>query len=137
MSQSMLRPAQEWAEKVGGWWTKPTNVVRMSVGLSIFWNSAKKDLINHRTALTNQPARVSRPTQGSASGTPLPLNRCPPGWMGTDCYDLTRQLPLLQNPQGGQQDLRLLQPADRREERPPGHFTFALLDEGAAGESAA
>src|SRR5215813_3915857 len=52
-------------------------------------------------------------------------------------YDLTRQFPVLQTPQGGQQDLRLLQPADRREERPQGHLTPAVLHEGAAGESAA
>jgi hypothetical protein len=54
----------------------------------------------------------------AASGNPLPQSRRPPpGWMGTEHYgftrhDVTRQFPLLQAAQGGQQDLRLLQPAD-------------------------
>ncbi len=57
--------------------------------------------------------------------------------MGTDHNDVTRQFSLLQTPQGGQQDLRLLQPADRGEERPQEHLAAAVLHEGAAGESAA
>src|SRR5262245_56998261 len=47
-------------------------------------------------------------------------------------HGIARQLQMLQDPEGRQQDLRLLQFARRREERPQGHFTSPVLAEGAA-----
>src|SRR5205823_13973196 len=97
---------------------------------------AKKDPISHRPAPPINP-RWTRPVTGGAFGSSLPSSRFSPGWMGTDHDDVTRQFSLLQAPQGGQQDLRLLQPADRGEEWPQEYLAAAVLHEGAAGESAA
>ena len=105
--------------------------------MSIFWNDAKKDPISHRPALTINPRGARDRRRGSASGISLPLSRCPPRLDGNDHYDVTRQLSLLQTAQGGQQDLRPLQPADGREKRPQGHLPAAVFNEGAAGEPAA
>src|SRR5215475_13075429 len=57
--------------------------------------------------------------------------------IGISSHDLARQLQMPEDPQGRRQDLRLLQPARRREEWSQGDFEAALLDEGAAGKSAA
>src|SRR5262249_43943257 len=59
-----------------------------------------------------QPALGSRPGTGEALPVVSYRRAAPAGWMGTDHDDVTRQFSLLQAPQGGQQDLRLLQPAD-------------------------
>src|SRR5262245_52931557 len=105
---------------------------------SIFWNGAKKDPISHRPA----PTINARWTRDPGTGEAIPVvsyRRVAPSpdWMGTDHDDVTLQFSLLQAPQGGQQDLRLLQPADRGEERPQEYLAAAVLHEGAAGESAA
>src|SRR5262249_3260676 len=80
---------------------------------SIFWNGAKKDPISPSSRAPYQPALDSRPVTGGASGSLLPSSRFSPGWMGPDHDDVNRQLSLLQTPEGGQQDICLLQPGDR------------------------
>src|SRR5262249_50089436 len=83
-----------------------------------------------------QPALDARPVPGRPFRK-LPTVRPPPlpvEWAPIDAAP--RQLPLLQPPQSGQQDLCLLQPAGRGEERSQEHLAAAVLHEGAAGESA-
>src|SRR3974390_615807 len=53
---------------------------------------------------------------------------------GIASHDLARQLQMPKNPQGWRQDLRLLQPARRREKRSEGNLQASLFDEGAAGK---
>src|SRR3984957_11906301 len=53
---------------------------------------------------------------------------------GIASHDLSRQLQMPETPQGWWQDLRLLQPARRREERSEGDRQASLFDEGAVGE---
>ncbi len=52
-------------------------------------------------------------------------------------HDLPRQLQMRPHSQGGHKDLCLLQPPGRREKRPQGNFTSALLLEGSARKSVA
>src|SRR5260370_2563583 len=85
--------------------------------------------------ILTQPPRRSRPAitgacwyHGAAPG----FN--PVGW-GTNQDDFARQLQVLQDPQGRNQDLRLLQPARGRAEWLEGNFAPAVLAVGAAAES--
>ena len=91
------------------------------------------------TALINEFGRKSHRREKSCLASNLDQYHrlCPAPGMETDAHDFARQLQMLQDPQGRQQDLRLLQPAGRREERAQGHFPPAVLAEGAAGEPAA
>src|SRR3981189_3818393 len=84
-----------------------------------------------------QPTIRGRKPSGQAS---LTVFRYPsPGitmnWIAS--HDLARQLQMPEDPQGRWQDLRLLQPAGRREKWSDGNFQTPLFHEGAAGKPAA
>src|SRR6185437_1004388 len=93
------------------------------------WRRPKKDFISPHLrrrpqALRSAMGRLGKSLDRSSANVP--------GREWKQPYDFARQLPLLQNAQGRQQDLRLLQPADGRKERSQRHLAPAVLDEGAA-----
>src|SRR4030081_1509019 len=73
--------------------------------------------------------------QASLTVFRYPLPGITMNWIAS--HDLARQLQVPEDPQGRWQDLRLLQPARRREEWSEGNFQAPLFHEGAAGKPAA
>src|SRR5215813_13762452 len=87
------------------------------------------------TVCSTPPAAASHQAKTALAGVIVPSPGITDNWDSS--HDLARQLQMPKDPQGRRQDLRLLQPACRREERSQGDFQAALLDEGAAREPAA